>query len=170
MPSPSEPTPEQMLEAMGRAGRAHISVSRGALPFVVPCRVRVVAGDLVVVTSHPSVTRGAQRRDIAAVQVEALIDGVCWSLSVTGPLTLLDAAAGHPIELDADRAHAVGQAFAGGPMSDRSAAPSDDAAASGVVTALVVPSREALFSAECLSSAHGHRVDPLLRSGLAERA
>lgn len=134
MPSPSEPTPEQMLEAMGRTGRAHVSVSRGALPFVMPCGVRVAGGHVVVETAHPSVTRGAQRRDVAAVQVEALIDGTCWSISVTGPLAIRS---------------------------------TSDAPQRGDV---VLPTREALFSAECLSSAHGHRVDPLLRSGLAERA
>lgn len=156
MPSPTEPTPEQMLVAMARAGRGHVSVSRGALPYVIPCAVRVVAGDVVIDTSHPSVTRGAQRRDIAAVQVEARIDDACWSLSVTGPLATLPEASipvdtGVEVRPDASVDHVTGHDIS-------------------VRSAVVVPSSEALFRAECLSSPHGHRVDTLLRSGLAERA
>lgn len=127
MPTPSSLAPDEILAAMGAATQGHVSVSRGALPFVIPCAVRVCDGGLIIDSPHPSVVRGAERHDIAALQVEARLDGQDWSLSATGPL-----------DVSADGAW--------------------------------IAASSALFSAECLSSPHGHSIDPLLRSGLAERA
>ena len=121
---------------------AHVSVSRGALPFVVPTHVHQRPdGSLVLDSEHPTVVRGAQRGDIAAVQVDApqqrirtLVPGVCsegsaaddttvWSLTATGPLSFHDGTA-------------------------------------------VLERGELMVNVECLSSRHGHLIDPLLRSGL----
>lgn len=120
-------TPEEIVAAMGHVGSAHVSVSRGALPFVVPATIRVTSDEVLVESDHPSVVNGAHRSDIAAIQVDAVLDETLWSLLATGPL----------------------HTSADGPAMARATV---------------------LLGAECLSSPHGHRIDPLLRSGLAGSA
>lgn len=82
---------ESILSAMRTVGSGHASISRGALPFVLPTRVAVhgpdARADVVLLSDHPTVLAGVRRHDIAALQVDAEIDGVWWSLHVTGPLS-----------------------------------------------------------------------------------
>lgn len=112
-------TADEILTAMHRAGRAHLSLTRGALPFVVPTGVRLHHEGLVLDSLHPSVLLGASRGDIAAVQVDLAAGAALWSLLATGPL--LHGSLG-----------------------------------------VLMRRRDAMFSAECLSSPDGDPLDPLV--------
>lgn len=85
-------TREQLVTAFCRETAGHVSVSRGALPFIVPVELSCTPERIDVLSDHPTIVHGASRGDIAAIQVEAHIDGTDWSITATGPLSTVDEA------------------------------------------------------------------------------
>lgn len=148
------------MRLMVRVGAAHVSVSRGALPFVVPSNISAdETGSLVLSSSHPTVIRGAERGDIAAVQVDvaqAVVTELFPEFNNAGAI-----AHAQPRVLDgANSAHGADQSetswsiTATGPLALQHG------------HALLLRD-ELMLNVECLSSTYGHVIDPLLRSSLA---
>lgn len=136
---------------MVAVGAAHVSVSRGALPFVVPSGLTLDAGrDLALTSEHPTVIRGAERHDIAAVQVDVPGDLMRRYL----PTAAVQDAEGSNAGADAEASWSV---TATGPLMLRHGR-------------AVLAADEMMIITECLSSSHGHLIDPLLRSGLTPPA
>lgn len=92
MTNDTEMTQEQALKVMRDVASAHVSVSRGALPVVVPSRIHLSTdNDVLLDVVHATVVRGAERGDIAAVQVDGVgASGEHVSITATGPLSVID--------------------------------------------------------------------------------